>query len=280
MPENDVVVAAVNMRCVVGDKPGNLSRIEHFAERASREGADLICFPEMSICGYVWDQRAAEYAEPIPGPSTEAVVRMARRHGVAIIAGLVERDARNRLFISQFVVTPEGVAGVYRKVHLGPSEVPLFQPGDQINVHRYQSWTFGLQLCFDAHFPELSATQALQGAGILFVPHASPREMPAEKRERFLRYLPARAYDNSCYVVVCNQAGRRENDESFAGVALILDPKGRVVAESAGWEDQMISTRLRVEEVERVRQSRMGYFLPHRRPDLYSGVVNESRDER
>jgi predicted amidohydrolase len=84
-----------------------------------------------------------------------------------------------------------------------------------------------------------------------------------------LRYMPARAYDNSCYLAACNAVGTGAQGQSFAGVALIISPKGKVLVESVGWEEGVAVARLPGAEIERLRRTTMGYFLAHRRFDLY-----------
>jgi N-carbamoylputrescine amidase len=128
---------------------------------------------------------------------------------------------------------------------------------------------FGIQLCYDAHFPELSTQMALKGADIIFIPHASPQGTPQEKYQSWMRHLPARAYDNSTFVVACNQAGKNEKGLDFPGIALIVGPSGKVVAKDLSGKEGMLVADLEAGEMDRVRNNRMHFFLPHRRPELY-----------
>jgi len=105
------------------------------------------------------------------------------------------------------------------------------------------------------------------------VPHASPaRESAGEKRDRWLRYLAARAYDNSVFLVACNQVGDGDAGIRFSGVILIFDPRGQVIAETSGPEENMLVAELKADLLEKTRNARMGFFLAYRRPELY-GVL-------
>ena len=257
------------MRSAVGRRAENLARMETWADRAARRGAGTVCFPELNISGYTLKEKVDSFAETIPGPSTDAVVRMAKNYNLLILAGLTEKRGVNQFFISQFAAGPGGLLGVYRKLHLGPAEEGIYQAGDECSVFEYGKTAFGIELCFDGHFPELSTLLALKGAEVIFIPHASPRESCGEKQERWLRYLAARAYDNSVFVVACNQAGKSESGLNFPGAALILTPRGEVLAASRDDEEGMILAELKRDTLQSVRESPRGFFLRKRRPELY-----------
>jgi predicted amidohydrolase len=270
---NDLRVAAVVMRSGLGEIESNLEKMGEFVQQAASENAEVICFPEMSITGYALRDEIREIAEPVPGPSTREVQRMADESNTMILAGLAERTGGDGVAITQVVVLPSGDMRTYRKLHLSLGEQEYFQAGHEIPVFRIGGTTFGVELCYDAHFPELSTILALKGAEVLFMPHASPPpESSNEKRDRWLRYLSARAYDNGVFVVACNQAGEGGGGIRFAGVALVLDPRGEVIAETAGDEDSMIVATLEAEALIRTRNTRMGFFLAHRRPELYEAL--------
>jgi N-carbamoylputrescine amidase len=272
----DLIIAAVNFQAEFGHIEANLNRIEAWTGKLAQQCAEVICFPEMCLCGYERTTAIHPFSQPIPGPATERLVAIAAQYGVMLLAGLAEIDGQNRQFISHVVATAQGVTGVYRKTHPNLPEREIFAAGDNIGVFEHPSCTLGLQLCYDAHFPELSTLQALAGAEIMFVASASPRDAPAAKKERMLRYLPARAYDNGCYVAACNLVGNGFRGQSFAGVALIINPKGEVIAEAVGWEEGAALARLDGSELERLRRTKMGYFLAHRRPDLYGRLYHQN----
>ena len=269
----DIRVAAVVMQSAVGKKEENLDRMESFVRRAADQGVQIICFPEMNISGYGLRQNMATLAERIPGPITEAVLKIARENGLLILAGSAEKGAEGEIFISHFAASPEGLLGVYRKLHLGPPEEGVYRPGWAQPVFHYQGCTFGIELCFDAHFPELSTMLGVRGAEIIFIPHASPRESSEEKKERWLRYLPARAYDNSVFIVACNQAGETESGLALPGTALILNPRGELIAANGGGEEGIILADLKEVVFRKVRENPQGFFLNRRRPSLYEKLA-------
>jgi N-carbamoylputrescine amidase len=273
----DLRVAAAVMRSAVGKKAENLERMELLAREAAKRGAQVVCFPEMNISGYGLRQEMGAFAEPIPGPSTEAVESMARSYNLLILAGLAEKTAETQFFISHFAAGPEGLIGVYRKIHLGPPEEGIFQAGTECPIFSFGQARFGIELCFDGHFPELSTLLALKGAEVIFIPHASPRESSSEKKERWLRYLPARAYDNSVFLVACNLLGETESGLTFSGGTLILDPKGETLAESQDGGEEFILAELKSETLRRVRENSKGFFLGKRRPELYGELAKGHR---
>jgi N-carbamoylputrescine amidase len=269
-------IAAVTMRSAIGKKAENLSRMEALVRKAAENGARVVCFPELNISGYNLRKDQEGIGESIPGPSSEAVWQMAQKNEVLILAGVAEKQ-EGETFISHFAASPGGILGVYRKIHLGTREEGVYRAGKEAPLFRYSGIPFGIELCFDGHFPELSTVLALKGAEIIFIPHASPRESGEEKRKRWLRYLSARAYDNSLFVVACNPTGTTENGLTFPGAALVLDPKGEVLASSQSEEEEVVYANLPRETLQRVRENPHGFFLNKRRPELYSEPLKNSK---
>jgi N-carbamoylputrescine amidase len=246
----DIRIAAVMMNCPVGRVDDNLDRMAGWIQTAKKRGADLVCFPEMNICGYSTRGVIKDSAETVPGKISQSVLELAQEFKLAILAGLLEKDAMGRVYASHLAVTPQGVAGIYRKIKI-------------------KGIKLGIQLCYDVHFPELSTRMATDGADVIFMPHASPRGTPAQKFNSWMRHLPARAFDNGLYVVACNQTGNNQSGLNFPGLSVILDPAGRVIKKNIGGKEDMIVADLKADELEKVRGHRMRYFLPNRRPELY-----------
>jgi predicted amidohydrolase len=272
---DDLRIAIVVMRSVLGETSDNLNRMETWVRKAISDGADLVCFPELNLTGYSVREVVRSVAEPIPGPLSQAVVQMAQESRVLILAGLVERDTEGRIFASHLVASPKGLQGVYRKCHLSPFEQPLYSSGNAVPVFRFKGTTFGIQLCYDTHFPELSTLLTLKGADILFCFHASPRGTPEEKQRSWLRHLTARAYDNGIFVVACNQTGDNNDGLAFPGLALVLNPSGEVISEDISGEEGILFADLRAAELAHVRENRMRFFFPNRRPELYGSLIKK-----
>ncbi len=265
---NSVRIAAVLFNSLRGETGANLARMEAWTAAARRAGAAIACFPELNITGYGADEGLAAAAEPIPGAVTEALGAMARRQAIVILAGLAEKASDGRIFASHLAVTPEGVQGVYRKLHIAPPEERVFAAGDRIGLFEAAGVRFGLQLCYDAHFPDLATRMALAGADVIFMPHASPRGTPEEKLSSWMRHLPARAFDNGVFVVAWNQSGGNGAGLTFPGAALAIGPDGRVLARHTSTGEGMMIADLNGEALNAVRRHPMRYFLPRRRPDL------------
>jgi len=276
---DDLRVAVVVMRSELGETSDNLNRVKARVREAASEGAGLVCFPELNLTGYSVHEIVRSIAEPIPGPSSQAVVDMARENGIIVLAGLVEKDREGTIFASHLVASPEGLEGVYRKCHLGPFEEALYCAGDSLPVFTFKGTGFGIQLCYDNHFPEQGTLLALKGAHILFCPHASPRGTPEKKQRSWLRHLTARAYDNGVFVVACNQTGNNKDGLEFPGLAMVLNPSGEVIAEHVSVEEGVLVADLRAAELAHVREDRMRFFLPNRRPELYEELIKKMPDE-
>jgi len=264
-----VRIAAAVVNCPCDRVPENLARMERWVAAAASQGARIVCFPELNITGYRVGPGAAAAAEPLPGPGSERVQSMAARHGVVVLAGLVERAGDGACFASHLVAAPEGLLGAYRKLHIAPPERGVFTAGDTIPVFEAAGVRFGIQLCYDAHFPGLSTRMALDGVDVIFMPHASPRGSADEKRRSWMRHLPARAFDNGVFVVACNAVGDNAAGLDFPGVALVIGPDGRVLAERCAGDEGLLMADLDAHALEAVRRHPMRYFLPNRRDRLY-----------
>lgn len=262
-------IALVVANCPVAAIEENLESVARWSEEAARQGAEVICFPELNVTGYSTGKALAQTALPVPGPETEKIVDIARASSLVILAGLAEADPQGRVFATHLVATPRRLAGVYRKLHVAPPEQTLLTPGSHIPLHSLPGMTFGLQLCYDAHFPELSTRMALGGCDLIVVPHASPRGTAKEKQASWMRHLSARAFDNGVFVAACNQVGNNGAGLDFPGIALVIGPDGKIVKQYLANEEGLLLVDLKAALLKSVRQHRMRYFLPHRRPEIY-----------
>jgi N-carbamoylputrescine amidase len=274
----DIRIAAVIFRSVVGDVRRNLDAMQPWIKASREAGAAVVCFPEMNITGYSNLKEIIGSAEPVPGPISRDLSNLSKNHEIAILAGILERDATGRIFPSHLVIRPDGFVGVYRKLHIAPPEQEKFTPGEKIPVFDVNGLRFGIQLCYDVHFPELSTQMAIKGAELIFIPHASPRGTPKDKYRSWMRHLTARAFDNSLFIVACNQAGDNGKGLDFPGIAVIIGPSGEVIEKNISGKESMVVLDLKAQDLNRVREHRMRYFLPNRRPELYYGAECKDKD--
>jgi N-carbamoylputrescine amidase len=270
---DDIKIAAVCMNSTPGEIERNLARIESFVSKAAADSVDIICFPELSISGYLTDKPDRLYSAPLFDEIVDRISGLASAADLLILAGTIEIASGAKPYITQVVAGPQGLLGCYRKTHLSPPEKRAFASGQTLGLFHYKGVTFGLQLCYEAHFPEISTVMALGGAEVVLMPHASPWGTPEEKLQSWLRHLPGRAFDNTLFVVACNQVGKTSQGLSFPGVALGLSPAGRLIGTYTGTREGILSVVLKERELKSAREHRMRYFLPHRRPELYTGIL-------
>jgi len=266
----DIRIAAAIFNSIVNQPQNNLERMVPLIKQARQQGANLICFPELNITGYSTRAPIAQAAESIPGPISRHLQQMADEFRITILAGLAEKDSSGRIYASHLVVSPwKKIPGIYRKLHIAPPELGIFTAGKAVPLFDVDGVSLGIQLCYDAHFPELATRMALDGADIIFMPHASPRGTPSQKLASWLRHLTARAFDNGVFIVACNQNGDNQTGLQFPGLAVIIDPAGEIIKKDTCGKDGIGVANLKAATLEAVRSHRMRYFLPHRRPELY-----------
>ena len=265
----DIRIAAVIFNSVFNQSSYNLDRMVPWIKKAKSQGADVICFPELNVTGYSAHPDIKDSAEKVPGPISDRLQQMAQEDQIALLAGMVEENKSGEPFASHLVVTPESVAGVYRKIHVAPPEHDIFAPGQKIPLFHVKGAFIGVQLCYDAHFPELSTRMALDGADIIFIPHASPRGTPQQKLDSWMRHLSARAFDNGVFIVACNQVGENQKGLGFPGLAVVVGPSGNILTDKTTDCEDMLVADLKAEELSAVRDHKMRYFLPNRRPEIY-----------
>ena len=255
---------------------------------AHGRGARLICLQELFASPYfcqVEDPGHFRWAEPIPGPTTEAVSEVAGELGVVVITPVFERRSAGLYHNTAVVIGPRGERlGLYRKMHIPHDpqfyEKYYFAPGDLgfVTVETPFGRIAPL-ICYDQWFPEAARLSALGGAEILFYPTAIGW-LPTEKTELGASQLTAwqtihqgHAIANGVFVAAVNRVGVEGDAErgiEFWGHSLVCDPLGNVVAE-AGLEEQVLVVECDLEAVERARLS--WPFLRDRRVDAYAGLT-------
>ncbi len=215
--------SVVQMAPAPGDVTGNLERITALATSPETTESDLLVFPELAVCGPISDATAAEHlAEPVPGPATERLREIAARRGALVIAGLVERG-EDGLYNSAVLVSPEGVVGVYRKLHLTADDKAWATPGDGgLPTFDTPVGRIGLLIGYDAVFPEAARSLAIDGADLIACPSLVTGPAVTPWGATAIPHLPhvpvgptadhfhlwrERARENNTYVAFANGSG-------------------------------------------------------------------------
>ena len=222
--------------------------MERFLDEAAAAQVDVVCFPELATCGYNPGNPSLPAPETIDGDSVQALKALGQHFQLTFMTGMLELDVSSNVYNTQLVLDAQGIVGRYRKTHVATSEIGTWCQGSEMPVFSHPKARYGIEICYDSHFPEVSTILAERGAEILFLPHASdcPSETAAEKKARWMRYMPARAYDNSVYVAVCNHVGDNGAGRNFAGVSFICNPWGQVVEEaSSSTKEEMVVADLK-----------------------------------
>ena len=229
--------AAVQIDIKLFAKERNLDQILKRMDEAAGAGAKLAVFPECALSGYCFVslEEAAPLAEEIPGPSTEKILAAARELDCTVVVGLLER-AGGHIFNSAAVITPQGILGTYRKLHLPCIGVDWHtQPGDTpFPVFATPHGKIGISICYDCSFPESGRILKLNGAQIL----AIPTNWPAGS-DTWLHTPPVRAIENHLYVIACDRVGE-ERGFRFAGHSQIVDCSGTKLVEAGETEETII----------------------------------------
>ncbi|HYS99590.1 MAG TPA: carbon-nitrogen hydrolase family protein [Thermoplasmata archaeon] len=243
-------VALAQLDPTVGDKPKNLRKLEKAAASAH---ADLLLTGEMFLTGYMARDSFAQLAEPIDGPSVKTVQAIASEHGTHIVFGMPEREVDTRkLYNTSAFVSPDGKVAAYRKVYpanFGPFEEGLyFGRGDGLTLVNTKFGKIGLLICYDTFFPELAKAYALQGADLLAIISASP----ATSKPFFDRILPARAIENTVYVLYANLVGTELN-VVFQGGTQAIGPRGEDLGKAKDFEESTVLADIDLRDVKTAR---------------------------
>lgn len=262
------LAALVIQNCISGNLDKNLESTTQGIKDAAGNGADFIVFPEMNLTGYASGANIQSIARPLTAALTHHFHQLAMDHQVTILVGMAQKND-DQIYASHLVFSPDGLAGTYCKTHISPYEKAYFTAGQDIPTFESCQVKFGIQLCYDAHFPELTLAMALSDVDIIFIPHASPRGTSEEKFESWIRHLRARAFDNGLFVAAFNQVGHNGRDLNFPGVAVFIGPDGNIISRSLTDQPTIHYCRIDPQKLDQVRSHKMRYFLPNRRNDIF-----------
>ena len=244
---------------ILGDIEKNIEIMENLIKNAQEKcngKLDLIAFPELFITGYNLRDNYSKVAEEIPSSSKaqKGIINLSKKYNIHIATGIVEKSGKS-LFNSAIMIGPDGYIGHYRKQFLpnfGPFEEKLFfGEGDQTPVFETPFGKIGVQICYDLFFPETSIGLARNGAELILNLAASP----TTSRPLFHRVIPARAIETTCFYAYSNNVGT-QGSLTFAGESVIVDPRGKTIAEIPSFEEGVIVCELLLEELESFREAR------------------------
>ena len=295
MKSQSFKVGLVQMRCT-SDGDHNLDAALGAIREAAGRGAQIVCLPELFRSLYFCqteDHSNFDLAEPIPGPTTEALAGLARELEIAIVGSIFERRAAGLYHNTAVVLDVDGrLAGTYRKMHIPDDplyyEKFYFTPGDlgfRAVPTRYG--TVGTLVCWDQWYPEAARLTTLLGAAILVYPTAIGWH-PSEKAEHgvaqhdaWRTIQRAHAIANGVYVAAINRIGHEGEPGGgieFWGQSFVCDPFGQVVAEASATSPEVLVVECDLGRLETVR--RHWPFLRDRRVDAYAPIVERLLEPR
>ena len=300
-PARIVSIGLTQMACVE-DPRANRERQVRLVEQAAASGAQIVCTQEMFATPYfcqVEDHRFFSLAESIPGPSTDALSKVAKKHNCVVVASLFEKRAAGLYHNTAAVIDADGsLLGIYRKMHIPDDplfyEKFYFTPGDT----GFRSWNtrhakIGVLICWDQWFPEGARLTALHGAEILFYPtaigwHPSERkEFGEAQHDSWELMMRSHAVANGCFVCTPNRTGHEiirgsdgkpvnKDGIQFWGQSFVSAPDGRVIARSPADDQSILIADC---DLSRVEFSRTHWpFLRDRRIDAYGGLTSRFLD--
>ncbi|MEM9418911.1 MAG: carbon-nitrogen hydrolase [Planctomycetota bacterium] len=283
---------ALLQHACVDDPAKNLALVTDMIREAASQGAKLIVTQELFKSLYFCveeDPAAFDLAEPIPGPTSQHLADLAKELGVWISGSLFERRAAGLYHNTSVLLDPAGqIAGKYRKMHIpdDPSylEKYYFTPGDLgFRSHPLTSpegeslGEVGMLVCWDQWFPEAARLTAMQGAEVLLYPTAigwhaeDSAEDHAAQLEAWQTIQRSHAIANGVFVAVPNRIGT-EGVNTFWGSSFIADPMGRVLAQASTDQQEVLTAKPDLSEVEKSRRE-WNLFFRDRRIDAYSGLT-------
>ncbi|BCU71656.1 carbon-nitrogen hydrolase family protein [Stygiolobus caldivivus] len=269
-----VKVAMIQMGSVES-KSANINKALDYAEKAVKEGAELIVYNELFTTQYfpaIEDPRFFELAEPEDGPTVRTFQEFSHRHKVGMVITIFEEDKKIRgtYYDTAIFINKGEILGKYRKTHIpqlpGYYEKFYFKPGKGYPVFDFGGYKVGTVICYDRHFPEGPRILALKGADIITIPTTT--NFYPELWELELR---AHASFNTVYVVGVNRTPEvfQGREISYLGKSLVADPMGKIVKEMDGSEGVEVIDL----DLDFIRQRRIkAPFLKDRKPENYTDI--------
>ncbi|HEX8177971.1 MAG TPA: carbon-nitrogen hydrolase family protein [Pyrinomonadaceae bacterium] len=272
-------IACVQMDCALGNVAANRTRIAAQLRAAAERAAEIVIFPECSLTGYCFDSlaEAAPFAETADGPSAQSLTEVCRETGAHAVVGFIER-AGEHYYNAALLVGPDGPVGCYRKAHLPFLGVDRFlTPGDRpFQIYELPQGRVGLNICYDASFPEAARVLKLLGAQLIILPTNWPPG--AWRTPEFV--INTRAQENHLYYAAVNRVGT-ERGWNFIGRSKVVDYNGDTIIEASGEREEIFTVEIDLSAADNNRIVNVaGAYeidrLADRRPELY-GRISEAR---
>jgi len=294
MKSNKFTIGLVQMRCGLDPKE-NLDKAAERVIEAAKEGAQIVCLQELFRSQYFCQKEDAatfDLAEPIPGPSTELLGKIARDKGVVVIASLFERRAAGLYHNTAAILDADGsVRGLYRKMHIPDDplyyEKYYFTPGDLgFRAHDTKFGRIGTLVCWDQWYPEGARLTALRGADVLFYPtaigwHPKEKEQYGHSQASAWQTIQrSHAIANGVYVAAVNRVGHEgpaDGGIEFWGGSFVADPFGVIVKEASRTDEEIMVVECDRARIEDVRRN--WPFLRDRRIDAYAPITSRFLDD-
>ena len=291
MTSSTVTLGLVQMR-MAASPDDNMESARRGIRDAAKRGAQVICLPELFRTHYFCqsqDHAKFDLAEPVPGPTSDALSALAKELGVVVVGSLFERRMAGVYHNTAVVLDADGkLAGMYRKMHIPDDplyyEKFYFTPGDLgFCAFDTRFGCLGTQVCWDQWFPEGARLTALQGAALLVYPtaigwHPSERALSGDAQLSAWQTIQrAHAIANGMFVAAVNRTGHegpRAGGLQFWGRSFICDPSGVVIAEASSDEPEVLLAKCDVARVEEVR--RHWPFWRDRRVDAYAPLTEHT----
>ncbi len=260
------------------DLEANLRRGLGWVDAAAEQGCRLCVFPEMAFHPFFPQHRADasyfDWAEPIPGPITEAFQRKAAEHEIVVVPNIFELAGPGRHYDASPIIDADGsLVGVARMLHIaeepGFNERFYYWPGDSgFEVHDTAAGPLGMAICYDRHFPEHLRALTIGGAELILSPFAGTAGDPGRGYEIEMQ---GAAFSNAVFIACCNRVGE-EATLAFAGGSFAVDPAGEIGAR-AGSDEELLVVEIGRAEIAKNRNQRP--FLRDRRPELYRALAGD-----
>jgi predicted amidohydrolase len=248
-----VKIGLVQMLCEKGAIEQNLQAIKGYVDQAITLNLDFLCFPEMSITGYINPEQDRKAVLSLVSPEVARFVEMSANHRITLIAGIVEANPPGKPFITQLVAQAGQLLGYYRKAIIEAEEAGLFAPGQGIVTFHHPKISFGLAICADIESPEVFRENAQAGAKLIFEAAApglygsqSERNWQTGYRwwkDKCQAQLGRYSLGNKVYIAVATQAGRTK-DEDFPGGGYLFGPDGTCLAATKDYTPGLLCVTL------------------------------------